>query len=240
MKLHYSPASTTSLSIVLFCAESRIPFDAVVVNLMTGEQSSPAYLKLNPWGLVPTLEDDGFVLTESSTILKYLAEKHESPAYPRELRARARVNERMDWINTELYRELGYHFVYPQILPHHARTPESAQSATVQWGREKACRALSILDDHAFAHGPYLCGDRITIADYFAAQIVNVGSLVGARYERYHKLQRWLELMKALPSWSAVNEVFDGFAASLKGGSHVTLIPTGGSSDDDPVASASG
>src|SRR5688572_6233722 len=105
MKLYYSPASTTSLSIVLFCAESRISFEPIVVNLMTGEQQSPAYLKLNPWGLVPTLDDDGFVLTESSAILKYIAEKHESPAYPRDLRARARIHERMDWINTEVYRE---------------------------------------------------------------------------------------------------------------------------------------
>jgi glutathione S-transferase len=228
MKLHYSPASTTSLSIVLFCAESRIPFEPSLVNLMTGEQKSPAYLKLSPWGLVPTLDDDGFVLTESSAILKYIAEKHESPAYPRDLRARARVNERMDWINTELYRELGYHFVYPQILPHHARTPDGAQHATVQWGRERARRALSILDEHAFAHGPYLCGDRISIADYFAAQIVHVGSLVGAHYEPYPKLQHWLEIMKALPSWSAVNQVFDGFAASLAGRSHVTLIDARG------------
>jgi hypothetical protein len=47
---------------------------------------------------------------------------------------------------------------------------------------------------------------------------------VGARYEPYPKLRRWLEIMKALPSWRAVNQVFDGFAASLEGGSYVTLI----------------
>jgi glutathione S-transferase len=193
------------------------------VNLMTGEHKSPAYLALNPWGLVPTLDDGGFVLTESSAILKYIAEKHASPAYPRDLRARARIHERMDWINTELYRELGYHFVYPQILPHHARTPEGAQHATVQWGREKTRRALRILDDHAFVDGPYLCGERISIADYFAAQVVHVGSLVGVRYEPYPKLQRWLELMKALPSWSETNQVFDGFAASLADKPQVTL-----------------
>jgi glutathione S-transferase len=83
-----------------------------------------------------------------------------SPAYPRDLRARARIHERTDWINTEVYRELGYHFVYPQILPHHVREHEGAQHATVRWGRDKARRALGILNDHAFADGPYLCGDR--------------------------------------------------------------------------------
>jgi glutathione S-transferase len=93
----------------------------------------------------------------------------------------------------------------------------------VQWGRDKTRRALGILNDQAFALGPYLRGDRISIADYFAAQIVHVGSLVGAGYEPYPRLQRWLENMKALSSWREVNQVFDHFAASLVGKPRVTL-----------------
>jgi glutathione S-transferase len=223
MKLHYSPASTTSLPIVLFCAEQQITLDLAVVDLMTGQQKSESYLKLNPWGLVPALDDDDFVLTESSAILKYIADKVESSAYPRELRARARVNERMDWINTEVYRELGYHFVYPQILPHHARSPDAAQSTTVAWGRDRATRALGILDRQVLGHHAYLCGDAITIADYFAAQLIHVGSLVGASYSQYPNLTRWYESMKALPSWKQVNEVFDGFSASLASKTFVPL-----------------
>jgi glutathione S-transferase len=66
----------------LFCAEQQIPLDLVVVDLMTGQQKSESHLKVNPWGLVPALDDDGFLLTESSAILKYIADKVESPAYP--------------------------------------------------------------------------------------------------------------------------------------------------------------
>jgi glutathione S-transferase len=54
-------------------------------------------------------------------------------------------------------------------------------------------------------------------------QDVHVGSLVGAGYEPYPKLQRWLENMKALSSWSEVNQVFDHFAASLVGQPRVAL-----------------
>ncbi|MGD8860630.1 MAG: glutathione S-transferase family protein [Myxococcales bacterium] len=223
MKLYYSPASTASLPIVLFCAEQAIPLELSLIDLMTGQQKSPDYLKLNPWGLVPVLDDDGFVLTESSTILKYVADKVASRAYPRELRARATVNERMDWINTEVYRELGYQFVYPQILPHHARSPETVQNATLTRGRERACRALGILDRHVIGDHAYLCGDALTIADYFAAQILHVGSLVGASYDAYPNLARWHATMKALPHWQPVNAVYDGMGASLSSKTFLSL-----------------
>ena len=58
---------------------------------MTGEHMKPAYAAINPNRLVPVLEDGDFRLTESSAILKYLADKIDSPAYPKDLQeARAR------------------------------------------------------------------------------------------------------------------------------------------------------
>ena len=92
MKLYYHPGSTTCRPLMLFAAETNIPLDYQVVDLFTGEQYQPPYEAINPNHLVPVLEDDGFRLTESSAILKYLAEKTGSPAYPRDLKQRARVN----------------------------------------------------------------------------------------------------------------------------------------------------
>src|SRR6185369_14696137 len=105
MKLYYHPVSTTSRPIVLFAAESSVPLDYQVVDLFSGEQYKPEYSAVNPSHQVPVLEDGDFRLTESSAILKYLAEKTRSPAYPSDLRKRARVNERMDWLNTGFYRD---------------------------------------------------------------------------------------------------------------------------------------
>ena len=77
-----------------------------VVDLFTGEHTQPPFEAINPNHLVPVLEDGDFRLTESSAILKYLADKTGSPLYPKDLQQRARVNERMDWVNTQLCREL--------------------------------------------------------------------------------------------------------------------------------------
>src|SRR5688572_14863420 len=118
MKLYYHPASTTSRPLMLFAAENGIKMDMQVVDLFTGEHYQPPFAEgVNPNRQVPVLEDDGFRLTESATILKYLAVKTKSPLYPEGLKERARVNERIDWINTQLNRDLCYGLVYPQAFP---------------------------------------------------------------------------------------------------------------------------
>ena len=119
MKLYYHPVSTTSRPVVLFAAESGIDLDLEIVDLFTGAQYQPEFEAINPSHQVPVLEDGDFRLTESSAILKYLADKIGSPAYPKDLRKRARVNERMDWFNTGFYRDFSYGFALSADLSVH-------------------------------------------------------------------------------------------------------------------------
>jgi glutathione S-transferase len=168
---------------------------------------------------VPVLEDGDFRLTESSAILKYVAEKARSPSYPQELRARARVNERMDWFNTGLYRDLGYGLIYPQCLPTHKRPDERVQAATLAWGREKSRDWLQILDAELIGSRAFLCGDEVTIADYFGAAIMTLGEVIHLDYSPWPNVARWLQSMKSRPSWAKVNEGFYAhFVAPYKGG----------------------
>ncbi|HET7848556.1 MAG TPA: glutathione S-transferase family protein [Pseudolabrys sp.] len=224
MKLYMHPLSTTCRPILLFIAESQIPVEEALVDLMTGEHMQPPYAGINPNCLVPMLEDGDLRLTESSAILKYLADKTGSPAYPKELKARAKVNEMMDWINTNFYREWGYNLCYPQLFPNFRRRSEEAQAATLEWGNEQSKRWLKVLNDHWI--GPrkrYLCGDEITIADYFGAGIVSLGEAIGVDFAPYANVKRWLETMKKLPSWPKVNEAFYGMVSAAKGQNFVAL-----------------
>jgi glutathione S-transferase len=218
MKLYFHPASTTSRPIMLFAAENSIELERQVVDLFTGEHYKPPYVAINPNRLVPVLEDGTFRLTESSTILKYLAEKTGSPAYPKDLQQRARVNERMDWVNTQLCRDLAYGFIYPQIFPLHKRRSDEAHDATLQWGRERAQGWLKVLDENILgSSNTYVCGSTMTIADYFCAAFVALAETTGGDLGAYPNVKRWLGRMKELRSWRQVNEVIDGYAASLKG-----------------------
>lgn len=215
MKLHMSPVSTTSRPVVLLCELAGIDIELVPVDIMTGEHHGEKFVALNPNSLVPVLEDGDFVLTESSAIMKYLADKAESPLYPKEPKARARVNERMDWFNTNLYRELGYNLVYPQLFPHHKRGTDDVTSGTVAWGKDKTARVLGLLDSFILGDDDYCCGSELTIADLFGAQLVCAAELVGQDFSKFPKTKAWLARVKGATSWAKVNEAHDGFAAQM-------------------------
>lgn len=217
MKLYYHPASTTSRTVMLYAAEEASPIDFHVVDLFTGEHLKPDFAAINPNCLVPCLEDEGFRLTECSTILKYLADKQGSPSYPTDLRERARVNEAMDWFNTNFYRDFAYGFVYPQLFPHHKRRSDEAQAATVEWGKQKSQHWLRILDQNLLGSSRrYLCGDRPTIADYLGAEMLDLGTVIRCDFSTYPNVARWLRTMKELESWPSVNQVCYAFADSVK------------------------
>ena len=224
MKLYMHPVSMTTRPVRLFIAENNIPVEEIFIDLMTGAHMQPPYSDINPNCLVPMIEDDGFKLTESSAILKYLADKIGSPTYPKDLKQRAKVNEIMDWINTNFYREWGYNLCYPQLFPHLKRRSEEAQAATLEFGKENAKRWLKLLNDYWI--GPtktYLCGDAITIADYFGVGIVTLGEIIGVDFAPYPNVQRWLDTMKKLRNWDKVNEAFHGLRDAVKGQPFVTL-----------------
>ena len=217
MKLYMHPVSMTSRPVRLFIAENGMNVDEQVVDLFTGEHYKEPYTSINPNHLVPVLEDGDFRLTESSAILKYLADKIGSPAYPKDLKQRARVNEMMDWLNTNFYREYAYNLIYPQLFPHMKRPSDEVQKATLEWGKERAKGWLQILNDHWIgANRQYLCGDQVTIADYLGAAFVTLGEIVRCDFSPYPNVQRWLGNMKKLKSWPKVNEVFEGYKASVK------------------------
>ena len=224
MKLYYHPVSTTCRPIMMFAADNGIDLEYQLVDLFTGEHTQEPYAKLNPCRQVPMLEDGDFRLTESSAILKYLAEKSGSPMYPADLKQRARINERMDFLNTGLYRELGYGVIYPQLFPNLRRVDEKVHSACIEWGREKANNWLKILDEGLIGSNPYLCGSEVTIADYLGVGMLTVGEVIKIDYSQYPNVRRWIDNMKSRPNWGKVNEPFyQHFVAPYKDKEFVRL-----------------
>jgi glutathione S-transferase len=219
MKLYADPISTTCRPVLLLMAESGAPFEMVFVDLFSGAHMKPEYAAINPSRAVPALADDDFLLTESSAILKYVADKIGSPTYPKDPKKRAKINAMMDWLNTGLYRDFGYGFIYQQIFPHFKHADENVQKAMVDVARERATKWLNILDkDIIGPKNKYLLGDEITIADYFGAGIVTLADIVRSDLSSWPNVRRWLGNMRALPSWDKINEDFNGkFVAAYKG-----------------------
>jgi len=209
MQLYYHPVSTTSRPILLFAEDNGIKLDYVLVDLFTGAHLKDDYLAVNPCAQVPVLKDGDFVLTESSAVLKYLADLVGSSAYPTDLKQRARVNERMDWLNTGLYRDLGYGLIYPQCLPNYKWEDEGVQKATLQRAKEKAKRWLTILDTcYIGPRNDYVCGNTLTIADYLGMGMLTLGEVIHLNYSAYPNVTRWLNKMKSRPNYAKTHEGF--------------------------------
>ncbi|KAF0190577.1 MAG: glutathione S-transferase [Gammaproteobacteria bacterium] len=162
--------------------------------------------------------------TSSPAIIRYLAGKSGSAAYPRDLKERARVDEAIEWFYSNYYKDHGYGLVYPQVFAHHKRPTEEAHAGSVAWGKQKAQHWLGILDKDMIGPGrTFLCGDKITLADYVGAEMVTLGELVQCTYQDYPNVRRWISHMKALKHWAKVHEVADGFTASLKDKKFVSI-----------------
>ena len=105
MKLHGVPLSQPFRSVAWACLQHNVPFDVVVVVPgSSGKNGSrnESYLKVNPMGTIPMLEDDnGIVLVESPAILVYLAEKYGwDDMWPKDPALRANINAYMHWHHT--------------------------------------------------------------------------------------------------------------------------------------------
>lgn len=217
MKLYILDVSNTSRPVRALIAENDLPVEVVPLDFYAGEHAKPPYTDLNPNALVPTLDDDGFILTESSAIMKYLADKFDLDVYPKDLKARARVNELMDWFNTGFYRDYGYNVVYPQIYEHHKRPDEATQKGTIEWGKAQTQKWLKVLNDHWLGKGnTYLTGDKLTIADMFGYALLTAGMVTRDEFNGYPNVERWVAEVEKLPSWAEVNAALAGFRDYVK------------------------
>jgi glutathione S-transferase len=157
-----------------------------------------------------------FNLTETSAILKYLAEAIGSAAYPRDAEARAQVNAWMDWFNTGFYRDLGYGLVYPQILPDYS-PPTAVRSELLTDAEKRSRRWLDILDQQiSGAGGPFVLGHEITLVDYLGSSYATLAELVSFDFSPWPHVCCWLSAMAARPAWPEVNAAFYGWSSALR------------------------
>ena len=182
-------------------AELGLHFERVDVGGAFGLNREPAYLELNPNGLVPTLEeeDDGFVLWESNAIVRYLAERYPGPLDPGSARGRGVAGQWMDW-------ELS--ILSPTIRPLFwglVRTaPADRDMAAIDAAREKTTEAFAMVD-RWLGSSPFLAGDAFSFGDIPVA--------VMAR--RYRELVPDRPDMPNLERWFAEIETREGFQSRV-------------------------
>ncbi len=190
--------SSNVMKVIWLLEELKLPYERLDVGGPFGKTDTPEYRAMNPNGLVPTLQDDGFTLWESNAILRYIcsANAPETPLWPREVRARANVDRWMDYQQTALNAPQGVAFLGLVRTP-----PEKRDMAAITAAANQVGRIWSILDAE-LGHHHYVAGDHLTLADMcFGPHIHRWFCFPIERPDAPH-LRAWYERLLALPIYA--------------------------------------
>jgi glutathione S-transferase len=184
--------------------ELDLPHQRVDLGMEFGGNKTAAYLALNPNGLVPTLEDDAFVLWESNTILRYLAATYGAGTLePADRQVRARASQWLDWQISAFLP--AFNATFMQLV----RTlQENRDADALEQSKIASIAAAKILDQNLERH-PFTAGDQFSMADI----------ALGVFIHRFRILIPARPLMPNLERWFAATEIRPGFQE------HVGSIP---------------
>ena len=164
---------------------------------------SPAFLKVNPNGHVPTIDDGGLVLHESLAINLYLAKKHGGPLAPANVSEDGQMSMWSLWAATEVETQAL------NIAYHRAGNPTGGRDPKVADAAIAALRAPFAVLDHALTRSGYLVGDRFTVADINAAEIVRYAVPAPELFDAAPKVKAWLAACQSRPAFKKMWETRD-------------------------------
>lgn len=199
MRLYIHPASYNSARALAAALQTESPVEIVVLDLLRGEQRSPSYLRLNPMGRVPLLEDGERHLPESAAIMWALAERS-GKLLPGGPAGRA---DALRWISWDLAHLGRAHDVILMervikglfnLGPPDDQAIEAAQAA--------GGAAAAVLEE-ALGRHPFLTGGAVSVADLFVAGTVRSAAGLGLPWATAPNTARWMASVEALPGWKA-------------------------------------
>ena len=187
--------SSVNVQKVVWCAdEMGLAYERIDAGGKFGVNDTPEFLAKNPNGLVPVIDDDGFVLYESNAIVRYLAAREGAGAlWPADLRRRADVDRWMEWQSTAFTPAMWGAFW--QLI----RTPaDKRDAAAVEASRAKSEKLAAVLDER-LAQSDYVTGEAFTVADIVVGCAAHRWLNLPLPREPRRHLDRWYAHLKTRP-----------------------------------------
>jgi glutathione S-transferase len=205
IKVYGHPLSTATRKVLTTLGEKGQQAEFVVVDLMKGEHKSPQYMAKHPFGVLPCIEDDGFLLYEARAIIRYLDAKLPGEKLtPSDLPSLGRMEQ---WISVEhSYFSPNCMAIVMELMFKAAMGGGAPDMAKVAKGRDETARVLDITD-RALMSQAYLAGDKFSLADICWQPYLQYltatphGTLIT---ERPH-VKAWWERISTRPTWKKVN-----------------------------------
>jgi len=195
MKIYGHPMSTCTRKVLMTLAETNTPYEFVMVDLMKGDHKQAPHLARQPFGQVPSLEDDGFELYESRPMCRYINEKANGSLIPRDLKDRARMEQ---WISVE-----SANFTAPvmKFVFHHIFKREQPPEALKTAG-EQVTNALTIMEKQLTQH-PFISGETFTLADISFMPYIEYAMATPAKelFTKHPHVMAWWNKISEKPTW---------------------------------------
>jgi glutathione S-transferase len=197
IKLWGRANSSNVMKVIWLLQELGLPYDRVDCGGPFGGTTTPEYRAMNPLGVVPSLEENGFTLFESNAILRYLCNSQAGECfYPKAARSRATIDSWLDFQQTALNRPQG--IVFQGLV---RTAPEKRNHAAIAAATTEVAGIWAILDARLERH-PYVVGDSFTLADIAFAVHVHRWFVmpVEGRPEAPH-LHAWYQRLLERPAY---------------------------------------
>jgi glutathione S-transferase len=192
MKLYNVAYSGNSYKVRLLLAQLGLPCEIIEVDILKGESRTPEFLKINPNGRTPVLDDNGFVLAESNAILAYLARG--TKFMPED---RQRWGLVFQWMFFEQYSHEPYIATSRFFLQHKPDTSERATALAVR--RDSGWAALKVMEDH-LSKNDFFVTDY-SIADIALFAYTHVSDEGGFPLDEFPNIRGWIARVKAQPGF---------------------------------------
>jgi glutathione S-transferase len=182
--------------------ELGLKYERIDAGLQFGVNKTPEYLKMNPTGLVPTIDDDGFLLWESHTIVRYLAARHAMGSLcPSDLKARADAELWMDWAFTfqRAMRDVFWGLI---------RTPaDKRDPKAIEAGRLASNQLMADVLEKSLEGKAYVAGERFTMGDIPVGCEVQRWMRVPIERPRLPNIEAWFERLRARPAFLKIVDI---------------------------------
>lgn len=195
--IYFNPMTVNSIktSLLVNALNIQVQFEHVVLHKPNAK--SEVFLKLNPTGKVPVLVDEDMVLSESNSILKYLANKHESPLWPSDLAEQAQVLKWMFFQSGDWNKAVGIFSHRRVVLPHWGFNQQYVLSTEQLQNFHNIMQQL----DNALEGRNVLVGSDFTIADISLGSYLIFAHESQMPLENFVNVRRWLNHLQNSLWW---------------------------------------
>jgi glutathione S-transferase len=183
----YGGAKNRGRRCLWLIAELGIDVEVIDVDLQSGQHKKPDFLRVNPNGQVPVLDDDGLIIFESLAINLYLAKKYGGTLTAASLREDALITQWSFWVAKEVEDLLLTILVNRMMLREAERDAAAAETAERRLGKP-----LAVLEA-ALAERDYLVGNRFTVADLNVAVVMSTMNRIGLQIAAFPRVRSWLD-----------------------------------------------